>query len=115
MARVVPILANAFMQLAPSAAPVLHSDQGLQYQMRLIRTGSGRQVWCISRKSDCLDKAMAVYFFRCAQIRMLQSGRIQPQPALRNAVEAYITTTIMNVSVCASMASSWLISDACIG
>jgi Transposase and inactivated derivatives len=59
------MLEKAFLRLNPGDTPLLHSDQGWQYQMvsyqEKLKTKGVFQ--SMSRKGNCLDNAMAESFF----------------------------------------------------
>jgi putative transposase len=59
------MLAKAFSRLKPDQNPILHSDQGWQYQMgRYRQLLEQNKVQCsMSRKGNCLDNAAKESFF----------------------------------------------------
>ena len=59
------MLDDALATLGPGDTPVLHSDQGWQYQMASYQTRlSSREVkQSMSRKGNCLDNAVVENFF----------------------------------------------------
>ena len=65
LSMVTEMLDKAFAQIPDSAALILHSDQGWQYQhkqyQRMLRSKGVRQ--SMSRKGNCLDNAVIENFF----------------------------------------------------
>lgn len=65
MAMVTDMLKDALGRLGPEDRPILHSDQGWQYQhlayRRILETHGLKQ--SISRKGNCLDNALVESFF----------------------------------------------------
>ena len=73
LSMVMNMLDSAARQLPPGAAPVLHSDQGWQYQhkqyQRMLRRKGLRQ--SMSRKGNCLDNAVMENFFGLLKSELL--------------------------------------------
>lgn len=65
LAMVTDMLKDALGQLGPEDRPILHSDQGWQYQhlayRRILETHGLKQ--SMSRKANCLDNALVESFF----------------------------------------------------
>jgi putative transposase len=59
------MLSKAFARLGPHDRPVLHSDQGWQYQMGKYRQQLDKHAvtQSMSRKGNCLDNAAMECFF----------------------------------------------------
>ena len=92
MALVDTMLDKAFARLTLRDAPVLHTDQGWQYQMtayqdRLVAAGV---VQSMSRKGNCLDYAMAESFFGTLKSECFYMEEFNSIPELREAIDAYI-------------------------
>ncbi len=92
MALVDTMLDKAFMRLTPGDVPVLHTDQGWQYQMTAYqdRLRAPGVVQSMSRKGNCLDNAMADSFFGTLKSECFYLEEFSSVPALREAIDAYI-------------------------
>ncbi|ECS7582287.1 IS3 family transposase [Salmonella enterica] len=92
MALVDTMLDKAFTRLTPGDAPVLHTDQGWQYQMTAYqdRLRAAGVVQSVSRKGNCLDNAMAESFFGTLKSECFYLEEFNSIPALREAINAYI-------------------------
>jgi len=70
---VTSMVEKAIAVLPPGAEPILHSDQGWQYQHKhyqyLLASNHIRQ--SMSRKSNCLDNAVIEYFFGLLKSELL--------------------------------------------
>jgi putative transposase len=80
------MLDEALATLQPGDAPVLHSDQGWQYQMASYQARlSSRDVkQSMSRKGNCLDNAVVEHFFG------LLKSECWFNEELKHAVDEYI-------------------------
>ena len=67
------MLDNAYRQLPPGAAPILHSDQGWQYQHRHYQKKLADYgiIQSMSRKGNCLDNAVIENFFGLLKSELL--------------------------------------------
>ena len=67
------MLDNASRQLPPGAAPILHSDQGWQYQHRHYQKKLADYgiIQSMSRKGNCLDNAVIENFFGLLKSELL--------------------------------------------
>ena len=65
LSMVIQMVENAVCQLPPGAAPILHSDQGWQYQHKQYQKMLADHgiVQSMSRKGNCLDNAVIENFF----------------------------------------------------
>ncbi len=65
ISSVMQMLQSAFKQLGPKDKPMLHSDQGWQYQMGLYQQTLRKQgvTQSMSRKGNCLDNAVMENWF----------------------------------------------------
>lgn len=92
MALVDTMLDKAFMRLTPGDAPVLHTDQGWQYQMTAYqdRLRAAGVVQSMSRKGNCLDNAMAESFFCTLKSECFYLEEFSSVPALREDIDTYI-------------------------
>ena len=86
------MLERALEKLAKGAKPMLHSDQGWQYQYyayrnRLEEMGLEQSM---SRKGNCLDNARMESFFGTLKIEMYHGQRFASIEELRAAIDEYI-------------------------
>ncbi|MDJ0393998.1 IS3 family transposase [Rhodococcus sp. G-MC3] len=85
-------LAGALATLRCSDAPLVHSDQGFQYQhtsWRTLLAGAGA-VQSMSRKGNCWDNAMIENFFGHLKEELFHHVRYLDIDALATAVRSYI-------------------------
>lgn len=79
------MLCGLFEKLPTDAEPILHSDQGWQYQMkefqRLLKKHKITQ--SMSRKGNCLDNAVMENFFGRLKVEMFYGEKF-------NSVEEFI-------------------------
>lgn len=82
----------AFSRLSENDKPVLHSDQGWQYQMpRYRKRLEARQIsQSMSRKGNCLDNAVIENFFGLLKSECWHGEKYGSTRELRAAVERYI-------------------------
>ena len=73
LSMVIDMVSQSLPALPPGAAPILHSDQGWQYQhkhyQKLLKDNSIRQ--SMSRKGNCLDNAVMENFFGLLKSELL--------------------------------------------
>jgi len=86
------MLKKAFAKLGPRDKPILHSDQGWQYQMpvysRLLKQKKVRQ--SMSRKGNCLDNATMESFFGTLKSEFFYVNRFRNIDELQSGIKAYI-------------------------
>lgn len=86
------MLKKAFARLAPSDTPILHSDQGWQYQhhhyRRLLQQHGVIQ--SMSRKGNCLDNAAMESFFGTLKAEFFRLNRFESVEQLRVGIHRYI-------------------------
>ena len=86
------MLKKAFAKLGPRDQPILHSDQGWQYQMpvysRLLKQKKVRQ--SMSRKGNCLDNATMESFFGTLKSEFFYVNRFRNIDELQSGIKAYI-------------------------
>ncbi|HAX3083407.1 TPA: IS3 family transposase, partial [Escherichia coli] len=92
MNMVSTMLEKALETLSPGETPVLHSDQGWQYQMprwqaKLKAHGLTQSM---SRKGNCLDNAVAESFFGTLKSECFYLKKFSSISELRRAVDNYI-------------------------
>lgn len=86
------MLDEALARLQPGDAPVMHSDQGWQYQMASYQTRlSSRDVkQSMSRKGNCLDNAVVENFFGLLKSECWFNEEYEDTGQLKRAVDEYI-------------------------
>ena len=86
------MLKSLFEKLPKKANPILHSDQGWQYQMkefqRLIRQHNITQ--SMSRKGNCLDNSVMENFFGRLKVEMFYGENFQSADELISRLKEYI-------------------------
>lgn len=86
------MLAKALDRLDDTERPILHSDQGWQYQMpawrRMLQSRNITQ--SMSRKGNCLDNAAVESFFAILKSEFFHPNRFDSINSLRQGVEDYI-------------------------
>lgn len=85
-------LMRAISTLQPGQRPLVHSDQGFQYQHRswraLIQDADASQ--SMSRKANCYDNAVAENFFGHLKSEMFHHNRFDSVEAFTTALDDYI-------------------------
>lgn len=86
------MLVKALDQLGDEDRPILHSDQGWQYQTPAwSRMLEGRNITqSMSRKGNCLDNAAMESFFATLKSEFFHPNRFNSIDSLRDGVEDYI-------------------------
>jgi putative transposase len=86
------MLEKALKKLPQGAKPILHSDQGWQYQMKryqqLLRKSKIRQ--SMSRKGNCLDNAVMENFFGLLKSELFYIQQFKSYESLQQAIIDYI-------------------------
>ncbi len=86
------MLAGLFERLPTNAKPLLHSDQGWQYQMReyqaLLKERNITQ--SMSRKGNCLDNSPMENFFGRLKVEMFYGEKFESVNAFIEKLEEYI-------------------------
>ncbi|KIG06207.1 Integrase catalytic region [Burkholderia sp. MR1] len=86
------MLNKAFAKLGPRDKPILHSDQGWQYQMpvygRRLKQQKVRQ--SMSRKGNCLDNATMESFFGTLKSEFFYMNRFRNVDELQTGIKDYI-------------------------
>jgi putative transposase len=85
-------LREALTCLEPGQQPLVHSDQGIQYQHASWRTllSDAGAVQSMSRKGNCYDNAVMENFFGHLKEELFHHVRFINTDALANAIEEYI-------------------------
>ncbi|QTA10476.1 IS3 family transposase [Escherichia albertii] len=86
------MLEQAMSRLGERDKPVLHSDQGWQYQMKNYQNvlQSNGVVQSMSRKGNCLDNAVMESFFGILKSECYYLNKFKSTKELRRAIEEYI-------------------------
>lgn len=86
------MLELGFKRLNKGDKPILHSDQGWQYQMKRYRDKlANNQVrQSMSRKGNCLDNAVIENFFGILKCECFYSQKFDSISELKEAIHAYI-------------------------
>jgi putative transposase len=86
------MLNKAFAKLGPRDKPILHSDQGWQYQMpvysRRLKQHKVRQ--SMSRKGNCLDNATMESFFGTLKSEFFYLNKFRNLDELQAGIKEYI-------------------------
>ncbi|STO59004.1 transposase [Canicola haemoglobinophilus] len=90
--QVQQMLEQAVRKCPKNATPILHSDQGWQYQMRgyqaLLKANGIRQ--SMSRKGNCLDNAAMESFFGRLKTECFHGKSFESIEALEQAIRSYV-------------------------
>lgn len=91
-AMVRSMLEKAFQRLAPSDKPLLHSDQGWQYQQAIYRQllASRSVTQSMSRKGNCLDNAAMESFFGTLKAEFFHLNQFATVDELKRGLDRYI-------------------------
>lgn len=86
------MLNKLFKRLPKDTRPILHSDQGWQYQMkeyqRLLKEHNVTQ--SMSRKGNCLDNSVMENFFGRLKVEMFYGEKFESVNAFIDKLEEYI-------------------------
>jgi transposase InsO family protein len=86
------MLRRAFSRLGPHDTPLLHSDQGWQYQMPLYREALRQRavIQSMSRRGNCLDNAAMESFFGTLKAEFYHLEQFQDLNELQAGIRRYI-------------------------
>jgi len=86
------MLEDALKKLPAGARPILHSDQGWQYQMKKYQsTLSKRKIrQSMSRKGNCLDNAVMENFFGILKSELFYIEKFNSYECLQQAIIDYV-------------------------
>lgn len=86
------MLSRAFSRLGPDDRPVLHSDQGWQYQMEKYRQRLDERAitQSMSRKGNCLDNAAMESFFGTLKSEYFHLNKFSSLDELEVGLRGYI-------------------------
>lgn len=92
ISTVMQMLQSAFKQLGPKDKPMLHSDQGWQYQMGLYQQalkekGIGQSM---SRKGNCLDNAVMENWFGIMKTEFFYRKKFESVQSFKAQLKEYI-------------------------
>jgi transposase InsO family protein len=92
ISSVMQMLQSAFKQLGPKDKPMLHSDQGWQYQMGLYQQALHQQgiTQSMSRKGNCLDNAVMENWFGMMKTEFFYQKKFETIEAFKAGLEEYI-------------------------
>lgn len=86
------MLKGLFEKLPKTAKPILHSDQGWQYQMREYQRQLKEHniTQSMSRKGNCLDNSVMENFFGRLKVEMFYGEKFQTVDEFVHCLEEYI-------------------------
>jgi transposase InsO family protein len=89
---VMQMLQSAFKQLGPKDQPLLHSDQGWQYQMGLYQQALQEQgiTQSMSRKGNCLDNAVMENWFGIMKTEFFYQKKFADAQSFKKELKEYI-------------------------
>ena len=90
--QVKDMLQKAVVRLPAGARPILHSDQGWQYQMKpyQLQLGKSKLRQSMSRKGNCLDNAVMENFFAILKTELFYLQKFTSYEALQKAIIEYV-------------------------
>ena len=86
------MLSKAFKQLKQTDKPMLHSDQGWQYQMGLYQQALHKQgiTQSMSRKGNCLDNAVMENWFGIMKTEFFYQKKFDDVQSFKTELKEYI-------------------------
>jgi transposase InsO family protein len=92
ISSVMQMLKSAFKRLKNEDRPVLHSDQGWQYQMGLYQQALHKQgiTQSMSRKGNCLDNAVMENWFGIMKTEFFYRRRFESIESFKTELKEYI-------------------------
>ena len=89
---VMQMLQKAFKQLKPKDKPILHSDQGWQYQMGFYQEALKEQglTQSMSRKGNCLDNAVMENWFGIMKTEFFYQEKFETIESFKKGLHEYI-------------------------
>ncbi len=86
------MLTKALEKLEGGETPILHSDQGWQYQMPAYQSQLQKRdiVQSMSRKGNCLDNAAMESFFAVLKSELFHPNTFESPQSLKAGIEDYI-------------------------
>lgn len=91
-AQIMDMLKKAFNKIPENARPILHSDQGWQYQMRPYQgyLKSRKAKISMSRKANCLDNAAMESFFSILKSELFYMKKFDSISTLKREIIKFI-------------------------
>ena len=92
LSMVLNMVDSAARRLPPGAAPILHSDQGWQYQHKHYqkKLADYSIIQSMSRKGNCLDNAVIENFFGLLKSELLYLQKFQSMAHFKQELIAYL-------------------------
>lgn len=92
ISSVMQMLKSAFKQLGPKDQPILHSDQGWQYQMGLYQQALKEKGidQSMSRKGNCLDNAVMENWFGIMKTEFFYQKKFDDVRSFKAELKEYI-------------------------
>jgi transposase InsO family protein len=92
ISSVMQMLQKAFKQLKPKDKPMLHSDQGWQYQMGFYQEALKEQglTQSMSRKGNCLDNAVMENWFGIMKSEFFYQEKFETIESFKQGLHEYI-------------------------
>ena len=92
ISMVMQMLQKAFKQLKPKDKPMLHSDQGWQYQMGFYQEALKEQglTQSMSRKGNCLDNAVMENWFGIMKSEFFYQEKFETIDSFKEGLHEYI-------------------------
>mgnify|MGYP000249292512 FL=1 len=92
MSSVMQMLQGAFKQLKSKDKPILHSDQGWQYQMGLYQQALKQKniTQSMSRKGNCLDNAVMENWFGMMKTEFFYQKKFDSVQSFKTELKEYI-------------------------
>jgi transposase InsO family protein len=92
ISSVMQMLQKAFKQLTSKDRPILHSDQGWQYQMGLYQKALQEQgiTQSMSRKGNCLDNAVMENWFGIMKTEFYYQKKFETVEIFKKGLREYI-------------------------
>ena len=92
MSSVMQMLGNAFKRLQQNEQPMIHSDQGWQYQMGLYQKALKKQgvTQSMSRKGNCLDNAVMENWFGIMKTEFFYQQKFDDIGIFKRELKEYI-------------------------
>ena len=86
------MLRGLFKKLPEGAMPIMHSDQGWQYQMKEFRSELKKHkiIQSMSRKGNCLDNSIMENFFGRLKVEMFYGEKFQTVDEFVHCLKEYI-------------------------
>ena len=87
------MLRGLFEKLPKDATPIMHSDQGWQYQMKEFQSQlkEHKIIQSMSRKGNCLDNSVMENFFGRLKVEMFYGEKFQTVDEFVHCLKEYIT------------------------